>query len=91
MNKPTAIPLDDGSGWVTAYVAKGEHTEDAMRDAVRRHCGYDERDPVDFVFIETRHFRWIPEPPGSGAGYDQRLERSEPGRGAFLATYVELR
>lgn len=91
MNKPTAIPLVDGGGEIFAFVAKGEHTEDAMRDAVRRHCGYDERDPVDFVFIETRHFRWIPEPPDSGAGYDQRLERSQPGRGAFIATLVELK
>ena len=89
MSKPTVSPLVDESGDICGFIAKGEHTAAAMQDAIR----YYGVDDYEFTgdFIETRHFRWIPQPPGSEMPYDKRLEPSKPGRGAFLATYVELR
>lgn len=88
MSKPTAIPLVDESGEIFAFVAKGEHTAEAMQDAIR-YYGLGDYEYAG-GFIETRHFRWIPMPPDSEIPYNKRLEPSKPGRGAFLATLVEL-
>jgi hypothetical protein len=88
---PDIQPLYNDTMYRDEYIAKGEHSADAMIDAIRRFCGYSDNDQVELVSIETRRFRWVPIPPGSDVDYSIRLERSAPGRGAWIGTLVEVK
>ena len=88
---PDIQPLYNDTLYRDEYIARGEHSADAMIDAIRKWCGYSDNDLVELVRIETRCFRWVPMPPGSDADYSIRLETSNPGRGAWIGTLVEVR
>ncbi len=88
---PNIQPLYNDTMYRDEYIAKGAHSADAMIDAIRHWCGYRDSEHVELVSISTRHFRWIPTPPGSDAEYYIRLETSKPGRGAWIGTLVEVK
>jgi len=88
---PNVQPLYNDTFCRDEYIAKGAHSAEAMIDAIRRWCGYSDNDLVELARIETRCFRWVPMPPGSDADYSIRLETSNPGRGAWIGTLVEVR
>jgi hypothetical protein len=90
--------LDDGLGEI-GFVAKGRRTAAEMVAAIRRYA-VEQRDASDplaaFEFDDERHrihtayYRWLPCPPAWEAPYNCRLEMSQMGRGAFVATVVWL-
>lgn len=86
-NKPDVIPLIDDGGHYCGWIAKGEWDKEIMSDQIR--WQWDEEFHFGkYCSIETRRFRWIPEPPSSDMPWTQRLEPSKPGRGAFIATVI---
>jgi hypothetical protein len=99
LQAPACEPLIDDSGSEVGFVAKGKHAAAGMAAAIRRYA-VEQRgdgDPLAaFEFdpawhrLDTAYSRWIPCPPAWDVPYNRRLEMSEMGRGAFVATVVWL-
>jgi len=85
--KPDIRPLIDDGGHYIGFLAKGNWGAGDMIDQIRWQWD-DDFEFSKYCSIETKIFRWVPEPPALELPWKQRLEPSEPGRGAFLATVI---
>lgn len=54
-------PLYNDTLYRDEYIARGEHSADAMIDAIRRWCGYSDKDQVSMLAQSIRDrmvYRW---------------------------------
>ena len=104
INKELEIhPLYEESGSICGFYAKGDFNGRQMATAIRLfddpELHKDDEDWVDWskfqynemMYISTRYYRWVPIPLAlRDSALTRRLEPTQQGRGAFLATVLLL-